>query len=84
MFIRRDLAIDGLLDDRTVARRFARLLEESGNDDARRIFAKELSGYARTKLRHGKKFVRSARALALAQRVGGVGSWIPGPPGRMT
>ena len=76
IFIRRDLAIEGLLDDRTVARRFGRLLEDSGNDDARRIFASELSSYARTKLRHGKKFMRSARALALAQRVGGVGSWI--------
>ena len=82
IFLRRDLAIEGLLDDRTIARRFGRLLEDSGNDDARRIFASELSNYARMKLRHGKKFARSARALALAQRVGGVGSWLPGPPGR--
>ena len=77
IFIRRDLAIEGLLDDRTVARRFGRLLDDSGNDDARRIFAAELAGYARMKLRHGRKVVRSARALALAQRVGGVASWSP-------
>jgi glycosyltransferase involved in cell wall biosynthesis len=76
IFFRRDLAIEGLLDDRTVARRFGRLLEDSGNDDARRIFASELSSYARAKLRHGKKFVRSARALALAQRVAGLRSWL--------
>jgi glycosyltransferase involved in cell wall biosynthesis len=77
IFIRRDLAIEGLLDDRTVVRRFGRVLEDSGNVDARRIFAAELSAYARTKLCHGRKFMRSARALALARRVGGVASWIP-------
>ncbi|MCF8532018.1 MAG: glycosyltransferase family 2 protein [Reyranella sp.] len=76
IFIRRDLAIEGLLDDPTVARRFGRLLEDSGNDDARSVFAAELSGYARTKLRHGKKFLRSARALSLAQQIAGIGSWL--------
>ena len=78
IYIRRDLAIEGLLDDRDVARRFGRVLVDSRNDDAQRIFAAELSNYAWGKLRHGRKFVRAGRALALARQVAGVRSLLPG------
>jgi hypothetical protein len=75
-FIRFDLAIEGLVDHPDVARRFKRILEDGGNADAKRIFASELSRYAWAKLRQYKP-ARAVRALALAQRIAGVRSWIP-------
>ncbi len=77
IYLRRDLAIEGLLDDRQVARRFGDVLAQSGNDDARRIFASVLSAYAREKLSHGKKLAHASRALALAWRLGGLRGWLP-------
>jgi glycosyltransferase involved in cell wall biosynthesis len=76
-FIRFDLAIEGLVDHPSVARRFKRLLDDSANIDTRRIFAVELSRYAWRKLRRYSP-ARAVRALALAQQIGGVRSWIPG------
>jgi hypothetical protein len=72
-----DLAIEGLVDDPSVARRFKRMLEDARNADARQIFAAELSRYAWARLRRGKP-TRVARALALARQVAGVRSWLPG------
>jgi glycosyltransferase involved in cell wall biosynthesis len=73
-FIRFDLAIEGLVDHPGVARRFKSILQDSANVDARRIFASELSRYAWARLRQP---ARAARALALAQQIAGVRSWIP-------
>ena len=75
------LAIEGLVDDPSVARRFKRVLENARNADARQIFAAELSRYAWAQLRQGKP-TRVARALALARQVAGVRSWLAGlrPP----
>ena len=75
-FIRFDLAIEGLVDHRDVSRRFSRILGDSGNADAQRIFASELSRYAWAKLRQHQP-ARAVRALALARRIAGVRSWIP-------
>jgi glycosyltransferase involved in cell wall biosynthesis len=75
-FIRFDLAIEGLVDDPALVRRFKRVLEESGNVDARRTFASELSRYAWGKMRQYKPG-RAVRPLALARQIAGVGSWIP-------
>jgi len=75
-FIRFDLAIEGLVDDPALVRRFKRVLEDAGNVDARRTFASELSRYAWAKVRQYKP-VRAVRALALARQIAGVGSWIP-------
>jgi glycosyltransferase involved in cell wall biosynthesis len=72
-----DLAIEGLVDGPSVARRFKRVLEDARNADARQIFAAELSRYAWARLRRGKPR-RVARALALARQVAGVRSWLPG------
>ena len=77
MFLRRDLAIEALLDGRHLARRFGRIVETSGNDDARRIFASALSRYAWEKISHGKKLSRAGRALLLTRQIGGMRSWIP-------
>jgi glycosyltransferase involved in cell wall biosynthesis len=75
------LAIEGLVDDPSVARRFKRVLENARNADARQIFAAELSRYAWAKLRR-RKPMRVARALTLARQVAGVRSWLAGlgPP----
>jgi len=75
-FIRFDLAIDGLVDNPGLARRFRRVLEDAGNADAQRIFGRELSRYGWARLRQYKP-ARAARALALAQQIAGVRSWIP-------
>jgi hypothetical protein len=75
-FIRFDLAIEGLVDHPGVARRFKSILQDSTNVDARRIFASELSRYAWAKLRRYQP-ARAIRALALAQQIAGVRSWIP-------
>jgi len=75
-FVRFDLAIEGLVDDSGVARRFRRVLEDAANVDAQRAFASELSRYAWARLRRCKPS-RAARALALARQIGGVRSWIP-------
>ena len=76
-FVWIDLAIEGLVDDPSVARRFKRVLENARNADARQIFAAELSRYAWAKLRR-RKPMRVARALALARQVAGVRSWLAG------
>ena len=75
-FIRFDLAIEGLLDDPGITRRFRRILEDAANADAQWIFASELSRYAWAKLRQYKP-ARAVRALALAQQIAGVRSWMP-------
>jgi glycosyltransferase involved in cell wall biosynthesis len=75
-FVRFDVAIEGLVDHPDVAGRFRRILEDSANVDAQRIFACELSRYAWARLRRCKP-ARAVRALALAQRIAGVRSWIP-------
>lgn len=73
-FIRFDLAIEGLVDHPDVARRFRQIVV--GNADARSIFASELSRYAWTRLRQYQPS-RAVRALALAQQIAGMRSWIP-------
>ncbi len=75
-FIRFDLAIDGLVDHPSVARGLKQILEDAANLDAQRIFASELSRYAWTRLRQYDP-ARAVRALALAQQIAGVRSWIP-------
>jgi glycosyltransferase involved in cell wall biosynthesis len=75
-FIRFDLAIEGLVDHPSVAHRFKRILEDAANGDAQRIFASELARYAWARLRRCK-LARAVRALALAQQIAGVRSWIP-------
>jgi hypothetical protein len=77
MYIRRDPAVEGLVDDPELARRFESMLEETGSIEVRRLFASELSRYAWTKLSRGRNPVYAAGALALARRIAGVGSWIP-------
>jgi glycosyltransferase involved in cell wall biosynthesis len=80
-FIRFDLAIEGLVDDPALVRRFKGVLEDSGNVDARRIFASELSRYAWAKVRQYKPG-RAVRSLTLARQIAGVGSWIPSDASR--
>lgn len=80
MFLQRDLAIEGLLDNRHHMRRFERMLAKSGNADAQRIFAARLSLYAREKLSHGKKLAHAGRALALAWQVDGARSLVMPAP----
>ena len=75
-FIRFDLAIEGLIDHPSVARQFKYSLKGSGNVDARRIFASELSRYGWAQLRRCK-LARPVRALALARQIAGVRSWLP-------
>jgi glycosyltransferase involved in cell wall biosynthesis len=75
-FIRFDLAIEGLVDHPGVACRFKCILQDSANVDARRIFASELSRYAWARLPQYQP-ARAVRALALAQQIAGVRSWIP-------
>ncbi|MCF8532019.1 MAG: glycosyltransferase [Reyranella sp.] len=77
MYLRRDPAVEGLIDDPTLVRRFESVLEETGSADVRRVFASELSRYAWTKLSHGRKPAYAAAALVLARRLAGVRSWIP-------
>jgi glycosyltransferase involved in cell wall biosynthesis len=77
MFLRRDLAIEALLDNRHHVNRFGRLLVDSGNADAQRIFAAVLWRYARERLSHGRKLARAGRAFALAWQVGGARSLLP-------
>ncbi|WP_178139045.1 hypothetical protein, partial [Enterococcus faecalis] len=72
-FIRFDLAIEGLVDHPDVARRFRQIV--ASNADAQRIFASELSRYAWARLRQYQP-ARAVRALALAQRIAGMRSWI--------
>jgi hypothetical protein len=74
-FVRFDLAIEGLVDHPSVARCFRRILEDAADIDAQRIFASELSRYAWAKLRQYNP-ARAVRALALAQQIAGVRSWI--------
>jgi glycosyltransferase involved in cell wall biosynthesis len=75
-FIRFDLAIEGLIDDPKIAGQFKGILEDSGNVGARQIFASELSRYAWVTLRRYQP-MRAVRALALAQQIAGVRSWLP-------
>jgi glycosyltransferase involved in cell wall biosynthesis len=70
-----DLAIEGLVNDPVLSRRFKRVLEDACNVDAQRTFAAELSRYAWARLRRYNP-TRAARALALARRIAGVRSWI--------
>ena len=77
MYTRRDPAVEGLVDDPALARRFERVLQESGNADVRRLFASELSRFAWRKLSRAKKPGYAAGALLLARRIAGVRSWIP-------
>jgi hypothetical protein len=51
------------------------VLKDASSTGAPWIFASELSRYAWTRLGRGKP-ARTARALDLARRVAGVGSWI--------
>jgi glycosyltransferase involved in cell wall biosynthesis len=77
MYIRRDPAVEGLVDDPQLARRFEGVLEEAGSAALRRLFASELSRYAWRKMSRGRKLAHATGALALARRIGGVRSWIP-------
>jgi glycosyltransferase involved in cell wall biosynthesis len=77
MHLRREPAIDALVDDPDAARRFRTLLEESGDADVRRLFASELSRYAWRKLSRGRAPGYAVGALALARRIAGVRSWMP-------
>jgi glycosyltransferase involved in cell wall biosynthesis len=77
-FVRFDLAIESLVDHPSLARRFARILEDAANVDAQGIFASEISRYAWARLRQCKP-ARTVRALALARQIAGVRSWIPEP-----
>jgi hypothetical protein len=76
-YLRRDLAIEGLLDDHRMSHEFAAVLRQSGNREACSLFASALSRYAREKLAHGKKLARAGRALALARQIAGLRSWLP-------
>ncbi len=75
-FIRFDLAIEGLIDQPGVTRRFREILGDSGNVGARRIFASELSRYGWAQL-YRRKPARAVRALALAGQISGVRGWLP-------
>jgi glycosyltransferase involved in cell wall biosynthesis len=75
-YIQRHVAIDGLVEDRRLASRFKRVVDDARNDDVQRIFASELARYAWAGLRRGMP-VRAARALALARQIAGMRSWIP-------
>jgi glycosyltransferase involved in cell wall biosynthesis len=77
MHLRREPAVEALVDDPKLARRFQGVLEESVNPEVRRLFASELSRYAWGKLSRGRKPAYAAGALALARRVAGVRSWMP-------
>ena len=72
------MAIEGLLDDPAIGRRFKRVLDDARSVEVRRIFAAQLSRYAWRRLRR-RNPIRAVRALALARRVAGVQSWNPGP-----
>jgi hypothetical protein len=78
MYIRRDPAVEGLVDDPQIGRRFERMLAKYGSADVRRLFASELSRYAWSKLSRCRKPAYAAGALALARRIAGMRSWIPG------
>ena len=71
-YLRRELAIQGLVDDRRTSNTFATVLRQSGKGEARDIFAAALSHYARESPAPGKTPVRAGRALALARRIAGV------------
>ncbi|MBS0519566.1 MAG: glycosyltransferase [Proteobacteria bacterium] len=77
-YIEYDVAIEGLLDNPSVARRFERLIDESRNADARRIFGSQLARYAWRRLRR-RNPVRAVTALALGRRIAGLRSWVPEP-----
>jgi glycosyltransferase involved in cell wall biosynthesis len=77
MYVRRDPAVEGLLDDPMLVRRFERMLDEVGSADLRRLFASELSRYVWRTLARRRKPVHAAGALALARRLAGIRSWIP-------
>lgn len=77
-YIDYDVAIEGLLDDASMARRFLRLLDEAGNAQVRRIFGAHFARYAWRRLRR-RNPVRAVTALALGRRVAGFRSWIPDP-----
>ena len=70
-YLRRELAIEGLVDDRRTSNTFATILRQSGNEEACAVFAAVLSHYARESLAPGKTPVRAGRALALARRIAG-------------
>ena len=58
------------------AKIYAEVSGYAANADAQGIFASELSRYAWARLRQCKT-ARAVRALALAQQIAGVRSWIP-------
>lgn len=64
-YIRNDVAIEALLDDPFLARRFRRLLDNARNGPVRRIFANELARYVRATQGKGTP-ARVARARTLA------------------
>ena len=77
MYVRREPAVEGLLDDPMLASRFESLLDEVGSAEMRRLFASELSRYVWRTLARRRKPVHAAGALALARRLAGLRSWIP-------
>ena len=77
MYIRRDPAVEGLLDGHGVADRLESVLEQAGDTSLRSLVASELSRYAWRKLSRGRSPVQAARALLLARRLAGMLSWVP-------
>ena len=77
MYVRRDPAVEGLLDGPGLSDELQRVLEQAADTRLLSLFGSELSRYAWRKLSRGRSPLHAASALLLARRFAGVRSWIP-------